>query len=52
MALPSSTGTLDLNYVGRISMLKEIAGIDVLAICQPHKTDPIAQRLTGLTTAS
>ena len=52
MALPSSTGTLNLNCVGRISMLKEIAGIDVLAIfTQPTKPTQV-QRLTGLTTAS
>jgi ABC-type glycerol-3-phosphate transport system substrate-binding protein len=39
MALPSSTGTLNLNCVGRISMLKQIAGIDVLAMYPTHKTD-------------
>jgi len=42
MALPSSTGTLNLNCVGRISMLKEIAGIDVLAMYPAHKTEPSA----------
>ena len=40
MALPSSTGTLNLNCVGRISLLKELAGIDVLAMYPTHETDP------------
>ena len=39
-ALPSSTGTLNLNCCGRISLLKQHAGIDVLAMYPAHKSDP------------
>jgi ABC-type glycerol-3-phosphate transport system substrate-binding protein len=39
-ALPSSTGTLNLTCCGRISMLKQIAGIDILTMYPAHKTDP------------
>ena len=41
-ALPSSTGTLNLNCCGRISLLKQHAGIDVLAMYPAHKSDPSA----------
>ena len=41
-ALPSSTGTLNLNCCARISLLKQHAGIDVLAMYPAHKSDPKA----------
>jgi ABC-type glycerol-3-phosphate transport system substrate-binding protein len=41
-ALPSSTGTLNLNCCGRISLLKQHAGIDVLAMYPAHESDPSA----------
>jgi ABC-type glycerol-3-phosphate transport system substrate-binding protein len=41
-ALPSSTGTLNLTSAGRISMLKEYAGIDILAMYPAHEADPKA----------
>ncbi|HEY8287990.1 MAG TPA: extracellular solute-binding protein [Acetobacteraceae bacterium] len=42
MAVPSSTGTLNLSCLGRISMLKEYAGIDVQALYPAHKSTPAA----------
>ena len=41
-ALPSSTGTLNLNCCARISLLKQHAGIDILAMYPAHKSDPKA----------
>ena len=41
-ALPSSTGTLNLTCAGRISLLKQYAGIDVLAMYPAHEADPSA----------
>jgi hypothetical protein len=41
-ALPSSTGTLNLNCCARISLLKQHAGIDIVAMYLPHKSDPAA----------
>ncbi len=38
-ALPSSTGTLNLTCCGRISMLKQYAGIDILAMYPAHQSD-------------
>ena len=38
-ALPSSTGTLNLTCAGRISLLKQYAGIDVLAMYPAHEAD-------------
>jgi ABC-type glycerol-3-phosphate transport system substrate-binding protein len=38
-ALPSSTGTLNLTCCGRISMLKEYAGLDMQAMYPTHQTD-------------
>ena len=42
MAVPSSTGTLNLTCAGRISLLKQYAGIDVLAMYPAHEADPSA----------
>jgi ABC-type glycerol-3-phosphate transport system substrate-binding protein len=42
MAMPSSTGTLNLNCTARISMLKKFAGIDVQALYPAHPADPSA----------
>ena len=41
-AVPSSTGTLNLTCCGRISMLKQFAGIDILAMYPAGKSDPKA----------
>jgi ABC-type glycerol-3-phosphate transport system substrate-binding protein len=41
-ALPSSTGTLNLTCAGRISLLKQYAGIDVLAMYPAREADPSA----------
>jgi ABC-type glycerol-3-phosphate transport system substrate-binding protein len=41
-ALPSSTGTLNLNCCGRISLLKQHAGVDVLAMYPAHQSEPQA----------
>lgn len=41
-ALPSSTGTLNLTCAGRISLLKQHAGIDVVQMFPAHKSDPSA----------
>ena len=41
-ALPSSTGTLNLNCCARISLLKQHAGIDIQAMYPAHKSDPKA----------
>jgi hypothetical protein len=38
-ALPSSTGTLNLTCCGRISLLKQYAGIDILAMYPAHQSD-------------
>ncbi len=38
-ALPSSTGTLNLTCCGRISMLKDYAGIDIQAMYPAHQSD-------------
>jgi ABC-type glycerol-3-phosphate transport system substrate-binding protein len=38
-ALPSSTGTLNLNCCGRISLLKQHAGIDVQQMYPAHQSD-------------
>ena len=40
--MPSSTGTLNLTCCGRISMLKQFAGIDILAMYPAGKSDPKA----------
>jgi ABC-type glycerol-3-phosphate transport system substrate-binding protein len=40
LAVPSSTGTLNLTCCGRISLLKKYAGIDVQAMYPAHPTDP------------
>ncbi|MBV9250889.1 MAG: extracellular solute-binding protein, partial [Acetobacteraceae bacterium] len=40
MALPSSTGTLNLNCCARISMMKQYAGIDVQAMYPAHPAEP------------
>jgi ABC-type glycerol-3-phosphate transport system substrate-binding protein len=40
VAVPSSTGTLNLTGVGRISLLKQLAGIDLLEMYPAHKSDP------------
>ena len=40
--IPSSTGTLNLTCCGRISLLKQLAGIDVLEMYPAHKSDPKA----------
>ena len=42
MAMPSSTGTLNLNCCARISMLKKFAGIDVQALYPAHPSNPSA----------
>ncbi|HYZ24790.1 MAG TPA: extracellular solute-binding protein [Rhodopila sp.] len=42
MALPSSTGTLNLNCCARISMFKKYAGIDLQALFPAHPSDPSA----------
>jgi hypothetical protein len=39
-ALPSSTGTLNLNCCARISLLKQHAGIDIVEMYPAHKSDP------------
>ena len=39
-AVPSSTGTLNLTAVGRISLLKQHGGVDVLQMYPAHKADP------------
>jgi ABC-type glycerol-3-phosphate transport system substrate-binding protein len=39
-AVPSSTGTLNLTTCGRISMLKNFAGIDLLKMYPAHEADP------------
>ena len=41
-ALPSSTGTLNLNCCARISLLKQHAGIDIVEMYPAHKSDPKA----------
>ncbi|MFO1024659.1 MAG: extracellular solute-binding protein [Acetobacteraceae bacterium] len=41
-AVPSSTGTLTLPCAGRISMLKDIAGIDIKAMFPASPSDPKA----------
>ena len=41
-AVPSSTGTLNLTTCGRISMLKNYAGLDVLKMYPAHEVDPKA----------
>jgi ABC-type glycerol-3-phosphate transport system substrate-binding protein len=41
-ALPSSTGTLNLNCCARISLLKQHAGIDIQAMYPAHKSEPAA----------
>jgi ABC-type glycerol-3-phosphate transport system substrate-binding protein len=41
-ALPSSTGTLNLNCCARISLLKKHAGIDIVEMYPAHKSDPSA----------
>ena len=40
MAVPSSTGTLNLTGAGRISLLKQYGGIDVLEMYPAHPADP------------
>ena len=42
MALPSSTGTLNLNCCARISLLKQHAGVDIVEMYPAHKSDPKA----------
>ena len=39
-AVPSSTGTLNLTTCGRISMLKNYAGVDLLKMYPAHEADP------------
>ena len=41
-ALPSSTGTLNLTCAGRISLLKQYAGIDIVKMFPAHAADPSA----------
>jgi ABC-type glycerol-3-phosphate transport system substrate-binding protein len=41
-ALPSSTGSLNLNCCARISLLKQHAGIDIVEMYPAHKSDPSA----------
>ena len=41
-AVPSSTGTLNLTTCGRINMLKQYAGIDLLKMYPAHPTDGAA----------
>ena len=41
-AVPSSTGTLNLTCCGRISMLKQHAGIDILSMYPAGQADPKA----------
>jgi ABC-type glycerol-3-phosphate transport system substrate-binding protein len=41
-AVPSSTGTLNLTCCGRLSMLQQFAGIDILAMYPAGKSDPKA----------
>ena len=40
--MPSSTGTLNLTCCGRISLLKQHAGIDIVEMYPAHKSDPKA----------
>ena len=40
--MPSSTGTLNLTCCGRISLLKQHAGIDIQAMYPAHQSDPKA----------
>jgi ABC-type glycerol-3-phosphate transport system substrate-binding protein len=42
MALPSSTGTLNLSCCARISMLKQYAGLDLQAMYPAHPSQPAA----------
>jgi ABC-type glycerol-3-phosphate transport system substrate-binding protein len=44
MALPSSTGTLNLNCCARISLMKQFADVDVQAMYPAHNSEPAAAK--------
>ena len=42
-ALPSSTGNLNLTCCGRISLLKDLAGVDIKTMFPAAPSDPAAE---------
>ena len=48
MALPSSTGTLNLNCCARISLLKQHAGVDIVEMYPAHKSGSDGRRQLDL----